>query len=925
MINAKSRLSGRRFCPFTVLAVLLFAVQQGVADTPQRDLEFASGLVQLGFSDYADKVVKMVLMKNPEMEPSVKIVNAQILIGNRKFDEARAILNSMPAGDPKAQAIELALAGAYYAIGKMAEARAIYDKFFTHYKGRIPTDPDLLRFYRESAYQFGQMLQDAGDYKGAADSFKSILATNPDGQVKRQILADCAKLYLMAAEKAQGAERDQSLDESQKICTDLQWGGMDIWFGQSISTMAHIELLRGNAAGAQKTLEDYMDVLKQVDEYLKESGLPMKESPMAEARYLLGSLYEKNGDNADALKKTDDAVAQYSKALMEYYNVFVKYGESDFGPSAGIKAEAIIAKLKTDYGKEVKVDLGKNKAQAGQQAFKMADNLYRNKSYKEARAEYEKSLAHYPDSPQSFNALVNLAQCYAYDNDVLMAKTAANYLGERYQGNDLAAKGILAVAKIFYEQKNNEIYVYLCDRYIEYFPKHELAGQVLYTLASNFKQNNDENRAAIYFKRLADEYPADRFSIKAMSNLAWTEYANKNYEQAVRGFSAYLQTVQPGHDRAKAQFCLADSYMKLDNYVEALKCFNVLIGWLKPADSLYNTSADAAAKNKDLYEKACFYRGYCCSQVKKPDNLVVPLRKKGLEFFQAFLAEFPNSELAPRAMARMGAIQLELNEFNEAVKTFNNLASKYPNSPEGENALFSLVKSAMEVGKLDVARNAFQDMLSKKSSYKPTNFAGVGQLMLTAGLYPETIQAYAEVLGATEDRALLEPALFGTGKAYYEQQQYDKAISTFEDLMTRYPKSGLFYDAKFVLGSAYRATGNSQKATEALSDVFKYSSDPVLINRANLILGKVQQEQGNTDAAIASFQRVVLLADAKNESLRPIIEECILLSIPLSLESKKYQDVQESCDLYEKLFPNGGKMEYIRNIRREAIRLAALQ
>ena len=143
--------------------------------------------------------------------------------------------------------------------------------------------------------------------------------------------------------------------------------------------------------------------------------------------------------------------------------------------------------------------------------------------------------------------------------------------------------------------------------------------------------------------------------------------------------------------------------------------------------------------------------------------------------------------------------------------------------------------------------------------------------------------------------------------------------------MERYPKSGLFYDAKFVLGNAYRETGEQQKATDALSDVFKYAEDPVLINRANLILGKVQMEQEDTVAANASFQRVALLADPKNIFLLPVIEECILLSIPLSMEMERYKDVQDSCDQYEELFPRGDKLDYIRNMRKEAIRQSAMQ
>jgi tetratricopeptide (TPR) repeat protein len=893
------------------------------ADTPQRDIEFAGGLVDLGFPDYADKIIKQVLLRNPGMEPQTKIVQAQILIGKGRFDDARGILESLPAGDPKAQAIELALAGAYYNMGNIDQARIIYEDFFKQYRKSKPSDPDLMKFYRESAYRFGQMLEDAGDYKGAADAYRKVLDTNPEKEIERRMKAECAKLYLMSAKDLVGVARDQVLQEAERLCTDLQWGALDIYFGNSISTMAHIQLMRGQEKEAQQTLEEYMDMLKQIDDMLKEMDM-LKESPLAEARFMLGEMYTKQAENARNSKKDQEAIGLYGRALGEYYNVFVKYGESDFGPKAGLKAEEIKTILERDYDKEVLIDLGENKARMAKQAFKMGDTQFRNRNYKTAIEEYEKMLAHYPATPQSVDAIINLAQCYAHENDKLMAKATVGYLGEHFGDNERAPLGVLAVGKIYFDRKDQDAYIYVYDSYIDNFPNHEKAGAILYTLASMFRERGDQEKATRYFTRLVEDYPTDRYSIKALSNLAWTQYGDENYKDAIPGFINYLKTVQPGYDRARAQFSLADSYMKTDQYIDALKAFNTLIGWLEPEDSPYNNSVEAAEKNKKLYENAVFYRAYCCTQVDEPAKLVKPLRTKAIGFFQEFLEKFPRSDLAPVAMARMGGTQLELDQFDQAVKTFNDLAEQYPNSTEGENALFSLVRAAMEVEKYDVARDALNDMLARKASYSVEDFARIGQMMMDAGLYPETIQAYQQVQGNTDERGLLERALYGTGKAYYEQKQYDQAITNFEELMERYPKSGLFYDAKFVLGNAYKETGNSAKAIAALSDVFKFSDNAELNNRANLILGQVQLQQDDKDGALASFQRVALLGNPEDPAVKPLIEECILRSIPLMMELERYQDAQDSCDQYERLFPESSKIEQIRNIKREAKRKAAM-
>ena len=864
-------------------------------------------------------------MKNPGMEPQTRLVKAEILIGKRNFDEAKALLNTLPPGDVNAQAIELALAGAYYSMGRVDEARTIYTRFFDHYKGRVPSDPGLLKFYQEAAYTFGQMLEASQDYKGAADAYQRVLSTQPDKETQRRLQAECAKLYLMSAEALQGGARSKVLDQAETLCNELQWGGIDIWFGQSISTLAHVELMRGNPEQAKNTIKEYMDILKQIDTFLKESGLPLSESPMAEARFMLGELYENDANQAASRNDDGNALKMLGQALNEYYNVFIQYGDSDFGPKAGLKSEGIIARLEKEYGKKVQIDLGKNKGRASEQAFRMADNLYRNGKYREALEEYEQMIARYPTGDNVVPALVNMVQCYAHTGDPLMAKVTMNYLGECFGNNEQAPYGLLAVGKIYFDANDKAMYIYAYDRYLDYFPQHEKAGAILYTLAGYFRQEGDDERSTSYYRRLAAEHPNDRYSIKALSNLAWTEYNNKNYKQAVNGFKGYLKTVQPGYEKAKAQFCLADSYLKLDQFIPSLKAYNRLVSWLAPKkNNPYDTSAEAAEKNRELYEKAQFYRAYVCSLIKKPAKLVKPLRKKGIGYFKAFVKEFPQSDLAPKAMARMGGMQLELNQFDAAVKTFDELASRYPNAPEGENALFSLVRSAMEVEKFDVARDALNKMLTNPTAYQPKDFARIGQLMVDAELYPEAIQALNHVTGATEERGLLERALYGKGTANYALKNYAEAIAQFEELMERYPKSGLFYDAKFVLGNAYYETKQAPQAIAALSDVFKYADDPVLINRANYILGRVQVDQDDPEAALASFQRVALLADADNPELRPIIQQCILASLPLGMQLERYQDVQDSCDQYEELFPTSNKLSTVRKIKTKAKRQAAM-
>ncbi len=910
------------FGVFTVvLSSLLVGAPAAWADESDKEFEFASGLIGLGFPDYADKVVQQVLKLHPDQKDRAKLIQAEILISRRKFAEAEELVKSMGAENPKAQAISLALAKGYYTMGDMDKAKALYNAFFKQYEGgKMPTDPDLLRFYQDSAYQFGQMLEMAGDSEGAIKAYARVLPTNPDRDIARRIQSQQAELYVKWAQGVPADQREAKLAEAKKLCETLQWGGLDIWFGQSIITLAHIEIVRDNKTAAQKVLTSNMDILKEIDKFLKEQNLPLSVSPMAGARFLLGDLYEQQAaEQAKSQSAKDQAVQSYAHALTEYYNVFAQYGDSEWGSEAGLRAQRVKGILEDTYGKKVNVDLGVFQNKAAETQFKMADNLYRQKQYKEAAEEYLKNLNAFPETDASPMALASLTLCYANLDDKLMVKMLCGYLSERFSKKDSAAMAMLVIGKYYFDKKDEPMYMNVYETYLRQFPKHERAAGILFTMASLRRQTNDVAGAIKYYERILKDYKTDQYYPKALNQLAWGYYLGSNYAAAASNFAAYAAVAQPSPDKAQAQFALADSLRALGKMPEALAEYEKLVQWLAPKQNPYSTSAADAQKNNELLEKAVFQRGYCYARMNEPKEMVADYRARGIKAYDQFIQLYPQSKLAPKAMNGKGTIQLELNQFDVAAKTFEDLTAKYPQSEEGKNALFLLVRSAMEIKKYDQAKIAFNKMMTEGGNFGPSEYARIGQMMLDAGMNAEAIQAFAKVTASdTQDRNLLERSLYGMGKAQYEMKNYNESIKALEDLMIRYPKSGLFYDAKFTLGGAYRAAGRLDEAQKSLSDVFKYADKPQLINKASYDLGMIQKEQKLYDAALASFLRVALLADPNDAELRPLIEKSLLESIDLGMQLKRYQDVLDSCDQYFKLFPSGAQIEAVRKSRADA-------
>ena len=889
------------------------------ADVDQ-DFEFASGLVSFkpSFPEFAKKVVDGILAKDPSQKDRSKIIQAEILIQQRQFAEAEAIVNEMGAASPKAQAIMLALGRNYFAIGETDKARTLYDAFFKLYENQKPTDPDVARFYRDAAYQYAQMKEMIGDYEGAAKSYQRVEDIVDNKEQKRTMMVLRAQALVKAAEQKSGDEKNKLLDDARKVCETLQWGGLDLQFVDSIVVLANIELARGNPGGAQKTLMDYMDIIKPIDETMKAEGMPLRESPMSGARSLLGRLLKEEADRLAGQEGKDaEAIKAYSGALSEYYNVFIKYGDSTWGPTAGLEAKAIKSILETKYGKTVKIDLpAELTSKAAGTEFMMADNLFRQKKHADAAVEYVRVLSQFPEAGDlSVGALGNLLQCYMNLNDSLYAKVAANYLGERFAAkSDIPGKALVSVAQLYSKAGNAEMAQYMFDRYLAYCPNDPNAGKILFYLASKAEQEGKQDLADTYLAKIITDYQQDLNYPKALSKRAWKAYMDKDYAGAIPGMTLYIQESVASPTKAQAMFALGDCLRRTDKTADAVRQFDALIKAISPQGNPYGSSAEDLQRNAVLLEQARFYLAFSLSRLGSD-----AARKAAIGKLAEFLSLYPQSALAAKALNLMGSLQMALKD-PAANETFARLARDYPDTDEGKNAQYARINGALELGQLDQAREALSSMLSNAGSYSVEEFARVGQAMLDKGLWNEAVQAFGQLTGKTEDRALLERALYGIGAAKYETSDYAGAVASLNDLMTRWPNSGLFYQSKFMLARANLKLNNLSAAKIVLNDVFKYAREAELVNDASLLYAQILLQDGDKVGALAAYKGLEYFGSQamKSEKERQQVAQAILAAIDLGAEMGKAAEVLESCDLFLRFYPTSDKINDVRQKRTKA-------
>ncbi len=619
------------------------------------------------------------------------------------------------------------------------------------------------------------------------------------------------------------------------------------------------------------------------------------------------------------------AVELHTLALQQFYSIFASYPDSAWSEDAGVRVEQAKDRLEALTGKTVTIRMAPgSERKLARVHLSEGHDLFSREQYARAVDAYLKGLELYPEGEESVVALVGLMECQTQLENTLDVEVIATYLAERFAGVHTAAQGLLRTGRHYFEKQSVTMYERIYTLFTENFQEHAGAETILFMLGEQRWKEKDYLGAGVYYARLAERYPRGAHFRSALERLAWAPYLLGDFAQAAERFKTLLAHAHPGLQKAQAQLSYADCLRQTGNYGVAIREYRELMTWLTQGEAVY-TREDLKGDYRKLHEQSVFFQAYCLSRLDRPADRVTTYRNTAIRLYQEFADQFPDSELAPTALSSMGALYIAQEDTARAARVYSDLTRRYPQSEAGRNSRLAMVRSLVDVGQTERARVAVQAMLADPGGFPPEHFLRIGLVMLDQGLYGEAAQALDLSIvqlraegGLESNPGMEQRALLGAARAWLAQDDPDKAIAYANTLMERYPQSAFFYEMRFVLGQAYGRQGQTDRAIEVMREVFQRATDPLLMNRATLALGRIQEAGGQTAEALASYQRIVLLADANDSALQAIFETALGRSVVLLAQMERWRETLETARLYNNRYPEGAERLAVRQAQTRA-------
>jgi TolA-binding protein len=186
----------------------------------------------------------------------------------------------------------------------------------------------------------------------------------------------------------------------------------------------------------------------------------------------------------------------------------------------------------------------------------------------------------------------------------------------------------------------------------------------------------------------------------------------------------------------------------------------------------------------------------------------------GRRVLREVMEDFPDPKYAPRIVYLLGQFAQELDQWDEAIKSYDLILRQYPDHNLAPDAQYKLAQCYELAGDFDQALEAYVTLAAThpKSPLIPNVMIRISDYFYKHEKYEIAAQVGEKFLERFESHSNAPRMAFRIGQCYYKAKKYQTAGKAFDKFTEVFLKDALCADAFFWAGESYRMVGNNRQA-----------------------------------------------------------------------------------------------------------------
>jgi tetratricopeptide (TPR) repeat protein len=485
--------------------------------------------------------------------------------------------------------------------------------------------------------------------------------------------------------------------------------------------------------------------------------------------------------------------------------------------------------------------------------FWMAENLFQNDEFDEAKNLFQDFMVKYPQSNHLRQAVFRIADCYVGLKEYGKARKSYEEALNRWAGySGLSPETLFSLGLTYLKNEDCAKARSVLFLGLNVFPKEDYNHIILAKIGDTYQMEEKVEEALKIYSQNGLLYPESKGALISEIKMADIGVNNPgffNYNQYLEPLKVYQQVIEkyPVTDLAEeALYKQGFAFSEQKKYQEAIVSLKAILEDYPDSDlsrkAFYNVQEilcklidsyfsegkyyfifDTYRKNKDPFlddiknTKTLFQVGDSFRQAG--------LYADALEIYKKARRIYPRNYPEDALILRMGEIYVLEKKYAKANKVFQKLIKDFPKSGYRKLAFHGLADSYFQQGSYEKARLAYLTALEGEQII-PRDIKGffcLGECYQNMGDIPLSVEAYRKAVQTAknlekdqvEDEFVIK-SYFRLADCLYQSQRYLDSVEVYTQAAQLYPEDDRAQWALYRIAAGYRKAGKGKIEIESL-------------------------------------------------------------------------------------------------------------